>query len=99
MPIIKRSGEILLKFCLEVIMLVATIIFSQRRKIGTIGTVHRASQVVLVAENLPAKARGESTWFDPWSTKRQPTPIFLPGESHGQRSLVGRKELDTTEVT
>ena len=33
-----------------------------------------------------------------------PTPVFLPGESHGQRSLVGYsprggKELDTTEVT
>ena len=32
----------------------------------------------------------------------QPTPVFLPGESHRQRSLVGyspwgRKELDTTE--
>ena len=34
--------------------------------------------------------------------KQQPTPVFLPGESHGQRSLVGysprgRKELDTSE--
>ena len=34
--------------------------------------------------------------------KCQPTPIFLPGESHGQRSLVGyspwgRKEMDMTE--
>ena len=34
----------------------------------------------------------------------QPTPVFLPGESHGQRSLVGysswgHKELDTTEAT
>ena len=34
--------------------------------------------------------------------KWQPTPVFLPGESHGRRSLVGynpwgRKELDTTE--
>ena len=32
----------------------------------------------------------------------QPTPVFLPGESHGQRSLVGHSpkghnELDTTE--
>ena len=32
----------------------------------------------------------------------QPTPVFLPGESHRQRSLVGygpwgHKELDTTE--
>ena len=25
----------------------------------------------------------------PWRRKWQPTPIFLPGESHGQRSLVG----------
>ena len=34
--------------------------------------------------------------------KWQPTPIFLPGKAHGQKSLVGycscgRKELDTTE--
>ena len=25
----------------------------------------------------------------PWRIKQQPTPVFLPGESHGQRSLVG----------
>ena len=30
--------------------------------------------------------------------KWQPTPVFLPGESHGRRSLVGT-ELDTTEAT
>ena len=34
----------------------------------------------------------------------QPAPVFLPGESHGQRRLAGcgsqgRKELDTTEAT
>ena len=33
----------------------------------------------------------------------KPTPVFLPGESHGQRSLVGYspwgcKESDTTEL-
>ena len=38
----------------------------------------------------------------PWTRAWQPTPIFLPGESHGQRSLVGygpgsHKESDTTE--
>ena len=30
--------------------------------------------------------------FHPWVRKipkRQPTPVFLPGESHGRRSLVG----------
>ena len=26
-----------------------------------------------------------------WRRKWQPTPVFLPGESHGQRSLAGRK--------
>ena len=37
-----------------------------------------------------------------WRRKWQPTPVFLPGESHGQRSLAGYspwggKESDTTE--
>ena len=46
--------------------------------------------------------------FSPWvrkipqRRKWQPSLVFLPGESHGQRSLVGynpwgRKESDTTE--
>jgi len=25
----------------------------------------------------------------PWRSKWQPTPVFLPGKSHGQRTLVG----------
>ena len=38
----------------------------------------------------------------PWRRKWQPTPVFLPGKSHGQRSLVGFspwgcKESDTSE--
>ena len=42
--------------------------------------------------------------FMPWSRKWQPTPVFLPGESQGQRSLMGfrlwyRTESDTTEAT
>ena len=37
-----------------------------------------------------------------WRSKWQPTPVFLPGKSHGWRSLVGpspwgRKESDMTE--
>ena len=40
----------------------------------------------------------------PWGREWQPTPVFLSGESHGQRSLAGyspwgHKESDTTEVT
>ena len=38
----------------------------------------------------------------PWRGKWQPTPVFLPQKSHGQRRLVGYspwscKELDTIE--
>ena len=50
--------------------------------------------------------RGFDPWVGkiPWSRIWQPTPVFLPGESHGQRSLVGyspwgRKESDMTEMT
>ena len=39
-----------------------------------------------------------------WRRKRQPTPVLLPREFRGQRSLVGccpwvRTELDMTEAT
>ena len=42
--------------------------------------------------------------FMHWRRKWQPTPVFLPGESQGQGSLVGcrlwgRTESDTTDVT
>ena len=42
--------------------------------------------------------------FTYWRRKRQPTPVFLPGESQGRGSLMGcrvwgRTESDTTEVT
>ena len=40
----------------------------------------------------------------PWRRKWEPTPVLLPGKSHGQRSLTGNslsdyKELETTEYT
>ena len=39
---------------------------------------------------------------NPWRTTWQPTPVFLPGESHGKRGVAGcspwgRKEWDTAE--
>jgi len=49
-----------------------------------------------VVKNLPANAGDIMRQrFDPWvgkiPWKREwlPTPVFLPGEFHGQRSLVG----------
>ena len=52
----------------------------------TLGIIDMASQVVLVVKNLAANARdagevGKILWRRAW----QPTPVFLPGESHGQR--------------
>ena len=58
-------------------------------------------------ESARQSRRHKRRRFDPWvrkipcRRKWQPTPIFLPGKSHGQRSLVGYslpgKESDTTE--
>ena len=51
------------------------------------------SQVALVVKNLPANAGDKRCRFNPWVRKMpwrkawQPTPVFLPGEPHGQRSL------------
>ena len=41
-------------------------------------------------------------WEDPLEKERLPTPVFLPGKSHRQRSLAGyspwaHKESDMTE--
>ena len=54
------------------------------------------NQVVLAVKNQPATTGdvrdvglipGLETI--PWRRAWQPTPVFLPGESHGQRNLVG----------
>ena len=54
--------------------------------------------VAQMVKNLPTVREipgSGDPWFDPyagkipWRREWQPTPIFLPGESHGQRSLVG----------
>jgi len=70
----------------------------------------RASKEALVVKNPPASAgdvrhAGFNSWVRkiPWRREQLSTPVFLPGESHGHRILVGygpwgHKELDTTEV-
>ena len=63
-----------------------------------------------MVKNLPANAEDiRDVGSIPGSGRsleggRQPTPVFLPGESHGQRSLVGcspwgHTESDMTEAT
>ena len=34
----------------------------------------------------------------PWRRERLPTPVFLPGKSHGQRSLVGLQSIELQEL-
>ena len=70
---------------------------------------YRASQEVVMVKSLLvnvgyAERPAYNPWVRkiPWRRKWQTTLIFLPGESHEQRSLVGYspcKETDTTEVT
>ena len=66
----------------------------------------KASQAALVVKNPPANAGDlgpiSGSGRFPGEGHGKPTPVFLPGKSHGQRSLVGYsprgcKESDTTE--
>ena len=60
-----------------------------------------------MVKNLPAMQETQVwslDWEDPLRRTWQPTPIFLPRESHGQQSMVGYspwglKELDMSETT
>ena len=55
---------------------------------------------VSVVKNLPAVQIQIEPRFDPWvrkiswRRKWQPTLVFLPGKSHGQRRLVGYSSCD-----
>ena len=92
------------------------ILFSRLRSLGSerlsdVTSSHSmvSQMVLLMVKNLPANA-GDTRDTGlipgvrkiPWSRKWQPASVFLPGKSHGQRSLAGysswgHKESDTTE--
>ena len=63
------------------------------------------SLVAWTVKNLPAVQETQVRslgWEIPWKRQWLRIPVFLPGDFHGQRSLVGHspwghKELDTTE--
>ena len=65
--------------------------------------------VSLVTQKVKNVCAMREIWINPWVGKIpwrrtwQPNPVFLPGEFHAQRSLVGyspwgHKESDTTEL-
>ena len=54
------------------------------------------------SDGYESACNAENLGSIPWRKDWLPTPVFLPGEFHGQRSLVGcspwgHKESDTTE--
>ena len=64
----------------------------------------QADSLLLSHQERPQCRTRFNSWVEkiPWRREWQPTPIFLPGEFQGQRSLVGYspqgcKESDTTE--
>ena len=74
----------------------------------TINMLYLILWASLVAQWLSIQPQYRRHRFNPWARKSswrrkwQPTPVFLPGESHGQRKLVGYspwgcKEQDKTQ--
>ena len=57
--------------------------------------INQEVQVALVVKTMPAMQEMKETLVPslgqevPWRRAWQPTPVFLPGESHGQRSPAG----------
>ena len=46
--------------------------------------------IAQMVKNLPAMQETQVPWRKmPWRRTQQPTPVFLPGDSHGQSSLAG----------
>ena len=64
-----------------------------------ISSVLGTSLVAQPVKNPPAMQEMQETWVqslgseDPLEEEMQPTPIFLPEKSHGQRSLVGYSQF------
>ena len=80
--------------------------FNLSSALYTLGFPGGASGKEPTSQSRRNKRRGFDPWVRkiPWRRKWQPTPVLLPGKSHGQRSLAGYspkggKESDTTEAT
>ena len=75
-------------------------------KYSILGFLGGASDKELACQCRRCKRRGFDPWVRkiPWRRKQQPTLVFLPRESHGQRSLAGyspwgHTESDMTKTT
>ena len=107
-----HTGRVLHKWWLLLFIFQCSLLFNEMLGFGGAHWVEECTpkwynQVLasLVAQRLKRLPGMRETWVRsliPWRRKWQPTPVLLPGKSHGGRSLVGfspwgHKELDTTE--
>ena len=85
-----------------------------RPQVRSLPSPHLTSTVLICSFGFPGNSDSEEFacsaedpgltpgWEDPWRRAWQPTPVFSPGESHEQRSLMGyslwgHRESDMTE--
>ena len=94
-------------------IVIVIIIISSHVSENSIGLIERGTSKEALVVNYPPVNAGDIRYrFDSWVGKipwrrawsGQPTPVFLPGKSHGQRSLEGYRpqgcrELIMTETT
>ena len=93
-------------FCLFLNWIVVSLkkIFLKNISSNSILSYIKSFLVAQMVKNLPARQETwvrSLVWGDPGRSEWQPAPVFLPGESHGQRSLAGYspwgcREWDTT---
>ena len=96
-------------FCVPCLLNVTHFDFSWKQNKQDLWEFSGFPRAALVVKNSPANAgETEEVWVlslvkkIPWRREWLLTPVFWPGESHGQKSLVGygpkgHKESDTTE--
>ena len=91
-------------FCLYMIKNLRAIWETQVRSLGQEEPLEKEWWLRRLSICLQCRRPGFDLWVGnfPWRRKWQPTPVLLPGKSHGRRSLVGYspwgcKELDMTE--
>ena len=79
-------------------------LFLGRNIMTKLDSILKSRDIILPAKVHLVKAMVFPVVMYGWRRKWQPTPVFLPGESQGWRSLVGcrqwgSKESDTTDAT